>query len=443
MKKYLFQKNILARKKMQNKHAFFQHVEQLIALVDPAPAKIQQPPEKSPTGTTPTTPSNCFNLFARYSQKRKTPTTPPKNPSPKRQRTTVQKIPEKQFSPPKQNAAASKPKAKLRDLQPSLLSTTTSSQQQQHQQIFANLAFYFVVGGSNCTAARVKILKTKICQYGGTVLEDLQQKVVVPLYIISALPFIKIVQHVSKHISVSDTPFVKPDFISESIVLGSTCRLEDYLITEETLASATISMSMAMPSPDSADEAEDDRDQDANEASFIIDMDQQHLASSQMEPVVKISAREQEFVKHLACQVSPQEKANGNVNKAITDQLDSLEKIYQNTGEQWRAMAYRKASSALKKHPTKIKSAEEAKNIKGIGAKTAEKIGELLSTGMLQFHCAINAKVSFPNCKTWSKMKMSKLFNCSQIFLVLAPLLHGNGTVRAIARWMTFATMPN
>ncbi|XP_018566003.1 DNA polymerase beta-like [Anoplophora glabripennis] len=46
--------------------------------------------------------------------------------------------------------------------------------------------------------------------------------------------------------------------------------------------------------------------------------------------------------------------------------------------------AYRKASSVLSNHPTRIKSGEEARKLKGIGEKIAKKIDEYLQTGKLR-----------------------------------------------------------
>lgn len=65
----------------------------------------------------------------------------------------------------------------------------------------------------------------------------------------------------------------------------------------------------------------------------------------------------------------------------ITDELERLEKIYRKIGEQWRALAYRKAISAIKRCNFPITCEEDARKIKGIGSKTAQKIGEFLTFG--------------------------------------------------------------
>ena len=45
---------------------------------------------------------------------------------------------------------------------------------------------------------------------------------------------------------------------------------------------------------------------------------------------------------------------------------------------------YRAAAAALAEYPTRIKSGEEAKKLKGIGAKIGDKIDEFIKTGGLK-----------------------------------------------------------
>ncbi|XP_033125582.1 DNA polymerase lambda-like isoform X4 [Anneissia japonica] len=73
-----------------------------------------------------------------------------------------------------------------------------------------------------------------------------------------------------------------------------------------------------------------------------------------------------------------------NVNKHITDKLQILQQAYENTKDQWRAFGYKKAINALKKHPTKVTSWEEANRIPGVGSKLADKIIEIVESGHLR-----------------------------------------------------------
>jgi len=88
---------------------------------------------------------------------------------------------------------------------------------------------------------------------------------------------------------------------------------------------------------------------------------------------------------YYACQKKPaalQEASNANTE--LTDILAQMEKLEKNSGEQWRAMAYRKAIAALKRHPHPIRSGDDARKLKGIGEKIAKKIGEIIETGSLK-----------------------------------------------------------
>lgn len=46
--------------------------------------------------------------------------------------------------------------------------------------------------------------------------------------------------------------------------------------------------------------------------------------------------------------------------------------------------AYRNAASVIAQHPTRITSGKEARQLKGVGAKIADKIDEFLNTGKLE-----------------------------------------------------------
>jgi DNA polymerase beta len=78
-----------------------------------------------------------------------------------------------------------------------------------------------------------------------------------------------------------------------------------------------------------------------------------------------------------------QAQPHPNYNKQLTDVLEEMEKIEANRGDIHRARAYQKAVRALKNHATKVTSGAEARRLDGVGAKTAAKIDEILSTGRL------------------------------------------------------------
>lgn len=73
-----------------------------------------------------------------------------------------------------------------------------------------------------------------------------------------------------------------------------------------------------------------------------------------------------------------------NFNKHITDKLEVLSTAYKNTNDHWRFLGYQKAIMALKKHPKAITSWEEAKSLRGVGERLADKIWEIVQSGHLR-----------------------------------------------------------
>src|ERR1700744_1888922 len=69
--------------------------------------------------------------------------------------------------------------------------------------------------------------------------------------------------------------------------------------------------------------------------------------------------------------------STGNPNARTIEMLDEMAKYYERIPDNWRTTAYRKAISALKKHPAHIATREEALKINGIGERLATKIEEI------------------------------------------------------------------
>lgn len=73
-----------------------------------------------------------------------------------------------------------------------------------------------------------------------------------------------------------------------------------------------------------------------------------------------------------------------NLNENLTKPLAEMGEIQRSRGDTFRASAYAKAVSALKRHPKKVESGVEARQIPGIGEGIAGRIQELLDKGKLQ-----------------------------------------------------------
>lgn len=75
----------------------------------------------------------------------------------------------------------------------------------------------------------------------------------------------------------------------------------------------------------------------------------------------------------------------GNPNHDFCEFLSELAEYEKNvTRNIYKSSAYRKAASALSRHPIRITSGKEARTLHGVGDKIAQKIDEFLQTGKLQ-----------------------------------------------------------
>lgn len=61
------------------------------------------------------------------------------------------------------------------------------------------------------------------------------------------------------------------------------------------------------------------------------------------------------------CAQSSAKQNTVNHNKAITDKLEAMVKIYESTNDQWRAFSYKKAIAVLKRQSKPISSYEVIK----------------------------------------------------------------------------------
>ena len=93
-----------------------------------------------------------------------------------------------------------------------------------------------------------------------------------------------------------------------------------------------------------------------------------------------------------------------NHNKKLTDKLESLMLIYENTKDKFRALGYQKAIQALKRCDHPITSFEEAIKLPGIGQKLAEKIAEIAQTGDLRKLDELNSREDLSAIKLFTSV---------------------------------------
>ncbi|KAK7076416.1 hypothetical protein SK128_014977 [Halocaridina rubra] len=71
-------------------------------------------------------------------------------------------------------------------------------------------------------------------------------------------------------------------------------------------------------------------------------------------------------------------------NSHITKELEKLAAAYKSKNDTWRAVGYQKAISAIRNYSKEITSREEALGIRGVGARLADKVSEIIESGKLR-----------------------------------------------------------
>jgi DNA polymerase IV len=87
---------------------------------------------------------------------------------------------------------------------------------------------------------------------------------------------------------------------------------------------------------------------------------------------------------NFSCMIKHDGKVDQNPNSRTIDILQQMLDYYSCTDDHWRTIAYRKAISALRKHPTRVMTMEQALAIPFIGDRLAAKIEEIVWTDRLR-----------------------------------------------------------
>ncbi|KXJ95842.1 hypothetical protein Micbo1qcDRAFT_201184 [Microdochium bolleyi] len=74
----------------------------------------------------------------------------------------------------------------------------------------------------------------------------------------------------------------------------------------------------------------------------------------------------------------------GNPNSRTIELLQGMLDHNEQVNDQWRTMSYKKAIAALKRHPERVTTAEQARGIRGIGQNIGDKIEEIVRTDRLR-----------------------------------------------------------
>ena len=80
----------------------------------------------------------------------------------------------------------------------------------------------------------------------------------------------------------------------------------------------------------------------------------------------------------------PREEVPNDINGIIVEELSKLLKRYTIEKDKWRMMTYRRAIKAISSYPRPLTSGREARKIRGIGPRIADKIDEIIASGKLE-----------------------------------------------------------
>lgn len=107
--------------------------------------------------------------------------------------------------------------------------------------------------------------------------------------------------------------------------------------------------------------------------------------STASRPAGMVTPRKGAWQDHFACMRAGAQGAGAdNPNSRTIELLQQMLNHNEQIDDQWRTMSYKKAIAALKRHPVKITTAEQARDVVGIGQSIGEKIEEIVQTDSLR-----------------------------------------------------------
>ncbi|KAH7035018.1 uncharacterized protein B0I36DRAFT_317436 [Microdochium trichocladiopsis] len=121
------------------------------------------------------------------------------------------------------------------------------------------------------------------------------------------------------------------------------------------------------------------------DASQTDDATRRTTRSTATPPSGMLAHRKGTWQDHFACmRAGVQGAASDNPNSRTIELLQKMLDHNEQVNDQWRTMSYKKAIAALKRHPVRITTAEQARGVVGIGQGISEKIEEIVRTDSLR-----------------------------------------------------------
>ncbi|KAJ5714015.1 uncharacterized protein N7483_011196 [Penicillium malachiteum] len=170
--------------------------------------------------------------------------------------------------------------------------------------------------------------------------------------------------------------------------------------SQESSQKSTVENDLVAPSAAPAqeiDQSATSRERDAlddliDESRAITDKqsDDESTASSDSErhrkiPELPKEKRTKSWAMSFACMQKPDSDApRNNPNKRTIEILQQMSDYYERMADHWRSFSYRRAINALRRQTEKIVTRKQARSIRGIGERLADKIEEIVLTDRLR-----------------------------------------------------------
>ncbi|RPA95290.1 hypothetical protein L873DRAFT_1698481 [Choiromyces venosus 120613-1] len=135
----------------------------------------------------------------------------------------------------------------------------------------------------------------------------------------------------------------------------------------------------------------EDEEEESKSAEEIETTDGEHASPEQVKRQKKTKGRRGksnkpgDYLGAFQCmQKNDGNQMEGNPNQRTIEILSEMQRYYEMLNDTWRSLGYRKAIATLKKQDHKIKFANEARELPGIGNRIALKIEEIVRTDRLR-----------------------------------------------------------
>ncbi|XP_059160056.1 DNA polymerase lambda-like [Physella acuta] len=229
---------------------------------------------------------------------------------------------------------------------------------------------------------RLNIFKNQVLNFGGKIYDDFASSFITHIIVEDKMDIARI-QRIMQVESLPATTIVKSAWLSSCLRNKAVESIEKYVIHQSCKESSRGNQEKNNESDVSKEvrlhslvknNSGSDSEYSASDEDIVVSNTQKATTFS--------SPRNIPVDKWICAQSSKNVKPN--FNQDIVDKLEEMASTYQSTNDKWRAFGYQKAIQALRRHPNRISSWEEAKSLTGVGTRLADKIWEIAESGQLR-----------------------------------------------------------